>query len=264
MAAYQGNKHVGIDYETVGLHIDPNEGQVIKKKNNYLKKKKKKEIEYTSSDYDLDPKEHPYLNDEFFPMEDYDQRMEHTEEELRERLTPEQFRITQECYSEEIGTGIYNDFFEEGRYDCVVCNANLFTSEQKYKSDYGMATFWNGHEANVEDCFNGTKDLLEDDSEDLKNVRCKCKSCWAHLGYVSEGGPKKDEDGAIYKINSASLKFVSKKDLNSYLPSVIAKVSEGEPKKDEVCNKSNSARLNNDSKKEPNCFVDTVIPKIKK
>ena len=93
---------------------------------------------------------------------------------LRKRLTPLQYKITQDNYMETKGTGIYNDFFEDGRYDCIVCNANLFTSEQKYKSDCGWATFSAGDKVNIDGC--KTSDL------EKNNLRCRC--CYSNLGSI--------------------------------------------------------------------------------
>lgn len=121
-----------------------------------------------------------------------------TEEELRQRLTPEQFYITQLAGTEPPFSGVYNDHYEEGLYRCVVCNQPLFSSKTKYKSGSGWPSFWDAvDQKNVE--------LREDRSHGMIRTEVRCANCGAHLGHLFDDGPA--PTGQRYCINSAALNF---------------------------------------------------------
>merc|ERR1711879_184142 len=88
-------------------------------------------------------------NSTVMKRKDFKPAVKFTEAELRSRLAPEQYHITQEQGTEYPGTGIYNKFYEEGRYDCVVCGVNLFSSDHKYNSGCGWPAFWGGRTENI-------------------------------------------------------------------------------------------------------------------
>jgi peptide-methionine (R)-S-oxide reductase len=124
-------------------------------------------------------------------------------EELRERLTPEQYRVTQHKGTEAPFTGEFWNHHEKGMYRCVVCGEELFTSESKFDSGCG----WPSFDRAANDKIVGTN---LDTTHGMVRDEIVCTKCGAHLGHVFPDGPT--ETGLRYCVNSASLSFDPKDD----------------------------------------------------
>lgn len=117
-------------------------------------------------------------------------------DQLRQRLDPMQWHVTQEAGTEPAFTGRYWDCHDDGTYHCVVCDSPLFTSDTKYESGTGWPSFW-------EPVSPGSVELREDRSHGMVRTEVLCGSCGAHLGHLFDDGPA--PTGQRYCMNSASL-----------------------------------------------------------
>ena len=122
-----------------------------------------------------------------------------TESELRERLTPEQYHVTQEAGTERPFTGDTWDNHSPGAYRCVVCDAELFDSDTKFDSGTGWPSFWQPVSPDA-------VDTATDRSAGMIRTEVTCDACGAHLGHVFPDGPR--PTGDRFCMNSASLRFV--------------------------------------------------------
>ena len=125
----------------------------------------------------------------------------YSEEDLRDRLPPLQYHVTQEAGTEQAFTGDTWDQKQDGVYRCVVCDIDLFSSDSKYESGSGWPSFW-------QPLSQGAVDTEIDNSHGMMRVEALCHACGAHLGHVFPDGP--EPTGDRFCMNSASMRFSPK------------------------------------------------------
>ena len=126
-------------------------------------------------------------------------KIEKSDEEWRQQLSPEEYRITREAGTEAPFTGRYWDNHEDGMYRCVACGTELFDSDTKFDSGTGWPSF-------TEPKIAAAVETRPDNALFMRRTEVVCKRCGGHLGHVFDDGPR-DAGGMRYCINGCSLDF---------------------------------------------------------
>ena len=124
--------------------------------------------------------------------------MSQNKDNLKDKLTPEEYYVTQNHGTEPAFSGKYDSNKMPGTYHCVVCGSEIFSSKEKYDSGSGWPSFFQPSvEVNIE--------TQEDRSAGMIRTEVHCNNCKAHLGHVFPDGPQ--PTGLRYCINSVSMDF---------------------------------------------------------
>lgn len=127
------------------------------------------------------------------------EKIELSEAEWQQRLTPEQYHVLREGGTERAWAGLLNDNKEPGLYRCAGCGAELFTSDAKFDSGSGWPSF-------VEPSSNDAVTTHTDTKYGMVRTEVRCATCDGHLGHVFPDGPR-DRTGLRFCMNSVALDF---------------------------------------------------------
>lgn len=125
-----------------------------------------------------------------------DTKMQIDEEELKKKLTPEQYHILREKGTEAPFTSPLLDIHEKGKFMCAVCGNELFSSDTKFDSGTGWPSF--------DKALPGAVEFHEDNEYGMHRSEVTCAKCGSHLGHVFDDGPK-ETTGKRFCINGACL-----------------------------------------------------------
>ena len=126
-------------------------------------------------------------------------KIDKTDEQWREELTPEQYAVLRKAGTEPPFTGKYVHEKADGMYVCAACGAELFSSQTKFDSRSGWPSF-------TEPTVAAAVEIRADRSHGMLREEVVCARCGGHLGHVFDDGPA-DRGGQRYCINSAALEL---------------------------------------------------------
>jgi len=133
-------------------------------------------------------------------MSESERELPDNDEEWREILSDEEYRILRESGTEPRFSSDLIDVEDEGVFTCAGCGTELFDSDRKFESETGWPSFWDVYqEGNVE--------TQADNSHGMQRTEVVCAECGGHLGHVFDDGP--EPSGKRYCINGAALDFES-------------------------------------------------------
>ncbi|WP_287830534.1 peptide-methionine (R)-S-oxide reductase MsrB [Idiomarina sp.] len=118
-----------------------------------------------------------------------------SDEQWRERLTPEQYQILRKQGTEAPFSGDFIQVNEHGEYHCAGCGQLLFTGQQQFEGHCGWPSF--------DEAIDGAIEYREDSSHGMQRIEIVCSRCKGHLGHVFNDGPT--ETGQRYCVNSLAL-----------------------------------------------------------
>ena len=124
--------------------------------------------------------------------------MDGNDEELKKKLTPEQYAVLREKGTEAPFSGKLLKETRTGVYKCIVCDNPLFASDAKFDSGSGWPSF--------DQAIPGAVKLVPDDSHGMHRTEVVCANCGSHLGHLFDDGPK-ETTGQRYCLNSVCLDF---------------------------------------------------------
>jgi peptide-methionine (R)-S-oxide reductase len=129
-------------------------------------------------------------------------KIEKSDAQWREELSPEQYEVLRKGATERAFTGRYWDAHEDGTYSCAACGTALFDSTTKFDSGSGWPSFT---EPKVAEAI----ELRPDNSWGMNRTEVVCRSCGGHLGHLFDDGPA-DRGGQRFCINSSALELQPK------------------------------------------------------
>ena len=129
-----------------------------------------------------------------------------TNDQWKQKLTPEQYRVLREQGTEAPGSGEFVDHDDAGMYSCAACGQELFASDAKFESTMPGLVGWPAFAA---EAAKGHVILRADDSMGIRRTEIVCSNCGSHLGHLFEDDPS-SSTGMHYCVNSVSLAFKPK------------------------------------------------------
>ncbi|MDQ1319899.1 MAG: peptide-methionine (R)-S-oxide reductase [Actinomycetota bacterium] len=132
-------------------------------------------------------------------------KLQLSEAEWRQRLTPAEFHVLREGGTEPAFRGEYTETKAEGVYQCRACGAELFRSTEKFESHCGWPSFFDPAQSDA-------VILRSDDSHGMRRVEVLCAGCHSHLGHVFAGEGYPTPTDQRYCINSICLKLVENRE----------------------------------------------------